>query len=65
MRILRVLSSPLLILVVTLGCAVLLSGCSHDSGQVDVNKKEQQLLQEQIQKGFTKRPIARRPGRSK
>ena len=60
MRLLR----PLLWLVpmaaIGLGLSILLSGCSGSSSpsvsQVDASKKEQQLLHDQMQKGFAKCP---------
>jgi len=64
MRILRSLFPLVFVLVVPLGSSVLLSGCSNDPGsggvQVDANKEEQKLLQDQIQKGIAKRPVTKR-----
>jgi len=52
------------IIVATLGSPVLVSGCSNNStpsgAQVDANKQEQELLHDQMQKGFAKRPATKR-----
>jgi len=52
------------IIVVTLGSPVLVSGCSNNSTpsgvQVDANKQEQELLHDQMQKGFARRPATKR-----
>ncbi len=50
--------------VVTLGSPVLVSGCSNNptpsAAQVEANKHEQELLHDQIQKGFAKKPATKR-----
>ncbi len=52
------------IIVVTLGSPVLVTGCSNNStptqAQLDTNKQEQELLHDQMQKGFAKRPATKR-----
>jgi len=64
MRVLRSLLPMVFIIVVTLGSPVLVSGCSNNSTpsgvQVDANKQEQELLHDQMQKGFAKRPATKR-----
>ena len=64
MRVLRSLLPMVVIIVVTLGSPVLVSGCSNNStpsgAQVDANKHEQELLHDQMQKGFAKRPATKR-----
>ncbi len=64
MRVLRSLLPMVFIIVVTLGSLVLVSGCSNDrapsAAQVEANKQEQQLLHDQIQKGFAKKPATKR-----
>jgi hypothetical protein len=64
MRVRRSLLPMVFIIVVTLGSPVLVSGCSNNptpSGvQVDANKQEQELLHDQMQKGFAKRPATKR-----
>jgi len=64
MRILRSLLPTVLTFVVTLGSPILMSGCSNNptpsGAQVDANKREQELLHDQMQKGFAKRPANKR-----
>ena len=66
MRILRGLlpSVWILVVVVTLAAPVLVSGCSNDStpskAQIDANRQQQELLHDQMQKGFAKRPATKR-----
>jgi len=64
MRVLRSLLPMVFLSVVTLGSPVLVSGCSNNpspsAAQVDANKQEQELLHDQIQKGFAKRPATKR-----
>jgi hypothetical protein len=51
-------------LAAAVGPPVLVSGCGSRSGltseQVDVNRKDQQLMHDQLQKGFAKRPTTKR-----
>ena len=64
MRSLRYSFPLVFIIVVTLVSPVLMSGCSNDSGlsgvQVEANRQQQELLHDQIQKGFAKRPVTKR-----
>ena len=64
MRSLRYSFPLVFIIVVTLVLPVLMSGCSNDSGsgtvQVEANRQQQELLHDQIQKGFAKRPVTKR-----
>ncbi len=64
MRVLRSLLPIVFMSVVTLGSPVLVSGCSNNptpsAAQVEANKHEQELLHDQIQKGFAKKPATKR-----
>ncbi len=64
MRNLRCLLPAFLILAGTLGSPILVGGCSSDStpteAQINANKQEQELLHDQMQKGFAKRPATKR-----
>ena len=64
MRVLGSLLPMVFLIVVTLGSPVLVGGCSNNptpsKAQIDANKREQELLHDQMQKGFAKRPATKR-----
>lgn len=64
MRISRFVFSLWLLLVGVVGVPVLVSGCwsGSETGEVKVeaNKEEQQLLHDQMQKGFARQPTSNR-----
>ena len=64
MRVLRFFLPLGVVTALALMSLVLLSGCSNDStptkAQVDASKHEQELLHDQIQKGFAKKPATKR-----
>jgi hypothetical protein len=64
MRFVRALLPLGFLIAAAVGSPVLVSGCGNSSGltseQMEANRKEQQLLHDQMQKGFAKRPTTRR-----
>jgi hypothetical protein len=64
MRITRTLFALGWFLAAAFSPPVLLSGCGNSnsltSEQVEANRKEQQLLHDNMQKGFAKRPVMKR-----